>query len=176
MLLNCLLYMLDLEYDPSSSDDESLPNTPSLCHASSADNAFVVSAKSTTDYTIKMQQGSFVFKRENANFVLQFNRMFLWRLLNSTHAATNECVDLFRLRDFVTRIRDLVVTIQINNGTILFDFNGQEKQIRYDKKDDLHNAFDQLYYTAMRKHKTDFWIDKLLAISVQLLSVIAQHY
>jgi hypothetical protein len=167
--------MFDLEYDPSSSDDESLPNTPSLCHASSIDSEFTVSAKSTTDYAIKMQQGSFVFKRCNSCLSLQFNRMFLWRLLNSTHAATNECVDLFRLRDFVTRIKDPVVTIQINNGTIIFNFNGQEKQIRYDKKDEWMSAFDQLYYTAMRKHKTDYMLDKMFVISVQLLSAIVLH-
>ena len=169
--------MCDLEYDSSSSDDEDLPKTPSLCQISSQNNEFTISAKSTTDYAIRLEQGSFVFKRENSNVVLQFNRMFLWRLLNSSHLNKNEDADLFKLRDFVTRIKDPVILISITDGHIKFNFNGHEKRIPV-KDDDtnLNDDFDQLYYTAMRKYKTEEFLDKILTTSIRLLNLIRVQY
>lgn len=168
--------MRDLEYDSSSSDEE-LPKTPSLCMISSQNNEFTISAKSTTDYAIRLEQGSFVFKRENSNVVLQFNRMFLWRLLNSDHLNKNEDADLFRIRDFVTRMKDHVILISVTDGIIKFNFNGLEKRIPV-KDDDanVNDDFDQLYYTAMRKYKTEEFLDKMLTTSIRLLNLIRVQY
>ncbi len=170
--------MRDLEYDTSSSSDEELPKTPSLCLVSSVGNEFTISAKSTSDYAIRLEQGSFIFKRENSNVVLQFNRMFLWRILNSTHLNKNEDADIFRLRDFITRIKDPVILISVTDGIIKFNFNGQEKRIPIndDKKSDLNNNFDQLYYTVMRKYDAADFLDKILTTSIQLLNLIRVHF
>jgi hypothetical protein len=166
----------DLEYDTSSSSDEDLPKTPSLCQISSQNNEFTISAKSTTDYAIRLEQGSFVFKRINSNVVLQFNRMFLWRLLNSSHLNKNEDADLFRIRDFITRIKDHVILISVTDGIIKFNFNGQEKYIPMENAKDLNDDFDQLYYTAMRKYKTEEFLDKILTTSIRLLNLIRVQY
>jgi hypothetical protein len=168
--------MRDLEYDTSSSSDEELPKTPSLCMISSQNNEFTISAKSTSDYAIRLEQGSFVFKRENSNVVLQFNRMFLWRLLNSDHLNKNEDADLFKLRDFITRIKDPVILISVADAKIKFNFNGLEKRIPLENGPDLNDNFDQLYYTAMRKYKTEEFLDKILTTSIQLLNLIRVHF
>ncbi len=168
--------MRDLEYDSSSSSDEELPKTPSLCMISSQNNEFTISAKSTADYAIRLDQGSFVFKRENSNVVLQFNRMFLWRLLNSDHLNKNEDADLFRLRDFITRIKDPVILISVIDGNIKFNFNGLEKRIPVDSQTDLNDNFDQLYYTVMRKYDAADFLDKILTTSIQLINLIRVHF
>ena len=169
--------MRNLEYDTSSSSDEELPKTPSLCQTSSIGNEFTISAKSTTDYAIRLEQGSFVFKRINSNVVIQFNRMFLWRLLNSTHLNKNMDAYLFQLRDFITRIKDPLVLIHVLDGDIKFNFNGIEKQIPIkDDNTNLNDEFDQLYYTVMRKYKTEEILDKILTTSIQLLNLIRVQY
>lgn len=168
--------MRDLEYDSSSSSDEELPKTPSLCQTSTCGNEFTISAKSTTDYVIRLEQGSFVFKRENSNVIIQFNRMFLWRLLNSP--ISKDEIDLSRLRDFVTRIKDPLVLINVIDGHIKFNFNGQEKRIQYDadKQTKINDNFDQLYYTVMRKYDAANLLDNILTTSIQLLNLIREHF
>ena len=167
--------MRDLEYDSSSSDEE-LPKTPSLCQISSQSDEFVISAKTTNDYAIRLEQGSFVFKRENSNVTLQFNRMFVWRLLNSRHLNKGDELDLSRLRDFVARIKDPIILIHVADKCAKFNFNGQDKRILLEIDNELNDSFDQLYYTAMRKYKTEEFLDKMLATSVQVLNLIQAHF
>jgi hypothetical protein len=125
-----------------------------------------------------MEEGSFVFKRDKSNVTIQINRMFLWRLLNSNHLVTKEDFNLCKLRDFVTRIKDPLVLINVIDRKIKFNFNGQEKQFQCDeeKQGELNDNFDQLYYTAMRKYNTEDFIDKMLMTSVKLLHLIRVHF
>lgn len=169
--------MPDLEYETSSSEED-LPKTPSLCMVSCQNNEFVISAKSTTDYAIRMEQDSFVFKREKSNIVLQFNRMFLWRLLNSTYLNKNEDFNFSRLRDFITRIHNPIILISVIDGYIQFNFNGQEQTyyIPKETETELQSIYDQLYFTTMHKYKVDDFLDKILITSIQLLNIIRAHF
>lgn len=168
--------MRELEYDSSSTDDE-LPNTPSLCHVSSKGDEFNISAKSTTEYAIKMSQNSFVFKRLNSDITIQFNRMFLWRLLKSSHLKNeNEEIDVSGLCDFIAQIKDSLVIIVIQKGFINFNFNGLEKQIKLDEDSKIYDNFDQLYYTCTRKYETNTFIDNILKTSIALLSTIKARF
>ncbi len=169
--------MRELEYDSSSTEDDVLPNTPSLCHVSSKGDEFTIAAKSTTDYAIKMSQNSFVFKRKNTDVTLQFNRMFLWRLLKSSHLKNeNEEIDVSNLCDFIAQIKDSLVIIVIQKGCVNFNFNGLEKTVKIDDESKIYDNFDQLYYTCTRKYETNTFIDNILKTSIALLSTVKAHF
>ena len=161
-----------MQYE-SSSEEEELPKTPSLCYVNSREYEFVVASKPTIDYSIKLETNSFEFRRKNNTIFIQLHRMFIWRLLHSKKSAEHE-VNLFRVRDLVTRIKSHTINMSISNGELSLDMNGQSKTAKKVESPILED-FDKLYFATQRKYDATLFIDNILATTINLLSAVVVH-
>jgi hypothetical protein len=162
-----------------TSDDELIEKEPYCVVVEESDKSSVYSNKSDDGAKLKYGQGSFAFHSVKSHIVLQFNKMFLWRMVNmsSLYDSRDKQTDMDKLRTFFSfyMSNPCDVIIRVYPDKISYQLNNRAENVSTSRFClTLLEAYNQLYMDTVRRYNTKERIDAMLLECAKILCVISR--
>ena len=158
----------------SSSNGESSPDieSSSIPYCVVIESS-IYSNKSDDDAKPKYVQDSFSFHSLKSHIILQFNKMFLWRMIHipSLYDSPIKQTDMNKMRTFFSRHmsdpRDIIIHVYPDN-ICYCDVNIPHFCLT------IFDAFNQLYMDTIRKYNTRERVDTMLRECAKILCIVSR--
>ncbi len=163
----------------TSDEEEQIEKPPYCVVTDESDRSSIYSNKSDDGAKLKYGQGSFSFHSVKSHIILQFNKMFLWRMISipSLFDSPTKQTDMNRLRTFFSFYMSdsCDITIRVYPDKISYRIHNRIECIETKLFClTILEGFNQLYMDTVRKYNTRERVDTMLVECAKVLCFISR--